>query len=43
MLLEKNKLLKLRRFSFKNMCENKEQFRSATGLNPDSVCVYFTI
>ena len=35
MLLEENKLLKLQRFSFENLCENKEQFRSATGLNPD--------
>ena len=35
MLLEKNKLLKLQRFFFENLCENKEQFRSATGLNPD--------
>ena len=35
MLLEENKLLKLQRFSFKNLCENKEQFRNATGLNPD--------
>ena len=35
MLLFKNKLLKLQRFSFKNLCENKEQFRSATGINPD--------
>ena len=31
MLLEENKLLKLQRFFF----ENKEQFCSATGLNPD--------
>ena len=36
MLLEKNKLLNLQRFSFKNMCENEEQLRSATGSNPDS-------
>ena len=35
MLLEENKLLKLHRFSFENLCENKEQFRSATGINPD--------
>ena len=35
MLLEENKLLKLQRFSFENLCDNKEQFRSATGLNPD--------
>ena len=35
MLLEENKLLKLQRFSFENLCENKEQFRSATGINPD--------
>ena len=34
-LLEENKLLKLQRFSFENLCENKEQFRSATGINPD--------
>ena len=33
MLLEENKLLKLQRFSSENLCENKEQFRSATGLN----------
>ena len=30
-----NKLLKLQRFSFESLCENKEQFRSATGLNTD--------
>ena len=35
MLLKENKLLKLQRFSFENLCENKEQFLSATGLNPD--------
>ena len=35
MFLEENKLLKLQRFSFENLCENKEQFRSATGINPD--------
>ena len=35
MLLEENKLLKLQRFSFENLCENKEQFRGATGLNLD--------
>ena len=35
MLLEENKLLKLQKFSFENLCENKEQFRSGTGLNPD--------
>ena len=35
MSLEENKLLKLQRFSFENLCENKEQFRSAIGLNPD--------
>ena len=35
MLLKENKLLKLQRYSFENLCENKEQFRSATGLNPD--------
>ena len=32
--LEENKLLKLQRFSFENLCENKEQFSSATGINP---------
>ena len=35
MLLEENKLLKLQRFSFENLCKNKEKFRSATGINPD--------
>ena len=35
MLLEENKLLKLQRLSFENLCENKEQFCSATGINPD--------
>ena len=35
MLLEENKLLTLQRFSFENLCENKELFRSATGINPD--------
>ena len=40
MLLEENKLLKLQRFSFENLCENKEQFRSATGLNPDLLARY---
>ena len=34
-LLEENKLLKLQRFSFKNLCENKEQLRSDTGINPE--------
>ena len=29
------KLLKLQRFSFENLCENKEQFCGATGINPD--------
>ena len=35
MLLEQNKLLKLQRIPFANLCENKEQLRSATGINPD--------
>ena len=35
MLLEENKLLELQRFSFENLCENKEQFCSATAMNPD--------
>ena len=35
MVLEENKLLKLLSFSFKNLCENKENFCSATGINPD--------
>ena len=40
MLLEENKLLKLQRFSFENLCENKEQFRGATGLNLDCLFNY---
>ena len=39
-MLEENKLSKLQRFSFENLCENKEQFRSATGLNPDLLARY---
>ena len=35
MLLEQNKLLKLQRIPFANLCENKEQLLSATGINPD--------
>ena len=35
MFLEENKLVKLQRFPFENLCENKEQFRSATGINPN--------
>ena len=35
MLLEENKLLKFLRFSFENICKNKEQLRSATGINLD--------
>ena len=31
----RKQLLKLQRFSFENICENKKQFRSATGINPD--------
>ena len=34
-LLEENKLLILQKFSFKNLCKNKEIFRSATDINPD--------
>ena len=34
-LLEQNKLLKLQRFYLENLFENKEQFRSATGIYPD--------
>ena len=39
-MLEENKLRKLQRFSFENLCENKEQFHSATGLNPDLLARY---
>ena len=35
MLLEENKLLELLRLSSENLCENKEQLRGATGINPD--------
>ena len=35
MLLEENNQLELQRFSFENFCENKEQCRSTTGINPD--------
>ena len=39
-LLEENKPLTLQRFSFEKLCKNKEQFRSATGINPDCfMCV----
>ena len=38
MLLEENKLPKLQTFPFENLCENKEQFRSATSINLD--CFY---
>ena len=31
----RSKLLKLQRLSLKNLRENKEQFLSATGINPD--------
>ena len=41
MLLEENKLLKLQRFSFENLCKNKKQFRSAAGLNPDCFMCLF--
>ena len=42
-MLEENKLSKLQRFSFENLCENKEQFRSATGLNPDLLARYLFV
>ena len=42
MLLEENKLLKMQRFSFENLCENKEQFRGAIGINPDCFMRLFT-
>ena len=35
MLLEENKLLELLRLSSENLFENKEQFRSGAGINPD--------
>ena len=39
--LEENKLLKLPRFSFENFYEKSEQFRSATGINPDFFMGFF--
>ena len=35
------KLLKLQRISIENLCENKEKFRSATGINPDCFICFF--